>query len=87
MPNERNVPDLSKVANAMMDNAVKTIIKDRVEDTRTPNQKRLDELIELNDDILEEMKTMNKNLAIVGAALLKMVESKSQKAKKPIDNG
>lgn len=47
-------------------------------DDRTPNQKRLDELIEINDDILEEMKTMNKNLAIVGAALIKMVEGKKK---------
>lgn len=73
-----------------MDHAGITAVKlgtKPVEDNRTPNQKRLDELIELNEDMLEEMKTMNKNLAIVGAALLKMVENRSQKAKKPIDKG
>lgn len=50
-------------------------------DERTPNQKRLDELIEINDDILEEMKLMNKNLAIVGVALIKLAEGKKKVAK------
>lgn len=47
-------------------------------DDRTPNQKRLDELIEINDDMLEELKLMNKNLAIVGEALIKIAEGKKK---------
>lgn len=43
-------------------------------DTRTPNQKRLDEIIEQNEEIICELQKMNKNLAIVGQALLAMAE-------------
>lgn len=64
-------------------------------DDRTPNQKRLDEIIEqneemfkqsediirLNTSMLSELQKMNSNLAIVGAALIKMVEPKAKKGK------
>lgn len=57
------------------------ITKAKTEDDRTPNQKRLDDIIDLNEDMLVEMKTMNKNLAIVGAALIKIAEGKKKVAK------
>lgn len=55
-------------------------------DERLPNQKRLDELIEINDDILEELKILNvanKKLleqnSIIGNALLKLLEKSGKK--------
>lgn len=52
-------------------------------DDRTPNQIRLDRMIDYNKETVElldqlvlETEKLNKNLAVVGQALLKMLEPK-----------
>lgn len=60
-------------------------------DLRKPNEKRLDDIIEQNDDILEtnrailiQVTKMNVSLITVGAELIKMAEN-AKKGKKVVD--
>lgn len=55
-------------------------------DVRTPNQKRLDTIIDQNKLILAQLTEFNRNLGIVAKALLVISEQQgSKKLKKAVD--